>query len=145
MRLLAVCAPGLETLLAGELIELGLAKPRLILGAPAEPGGAPFEGGLDAVRKANLRLRLAERVLVRLEPFPAPDFAALEKGAARVPWESYLVPGRPVAVRVESRGSRLYHEGAVAQRVAAGIAARLKKPSPLARRDDEAAQLVDAR
>lgn len=137
MRLLASCAPGLEVLLAGELVELGLLKPRLFLGPPPEPGGVSFEGGLDALCRANRRLRLAERVLARQEAFPAADFAALVNGAARVPWESYLAPGRPLAIRVECRDSRLYHEKAVAERVAEGVASRLKAVSPLVSADDD--------
>lgn len=133
----AACVPGLETLLAAELMELGLLRTRLILGPPAESGGVAFEGDDAALHRANLRLRLAERVLVRHEPFPAADFAALVKGAARVPWARYLAPGRPVAVRVETRASKLYHEKAVAERVAEAAG------TPLVAYDEEApAQLV---
>ncbi len=146
MRLFAACAPGLEVLLAGELVELGLLKPRLFLGPPSEPGGVAFEGGLDALYRAARRSRLAERVSARQEPFAAADFAALVKGAARVPWEEYLAPGRPLAVRVECRGSRLYHEKAVAERVAEGVASRLKAVSPLVTAEDDGdAALVYAR
>lgn len=138
--LFAACAPGLETLLTAELMELGLLKTRLILGAPADAGGVAFEGDDAALYRANLRLRLAERVLVRHEPFPAPDFAALVKGTARVPWTRYLAPGRPIAVRVETSGSKLYHEKAVAERVAEGAGAPL-----VAYAEDASAQLVYVR
>lgn len=144
--LFAACAPGLETLLAGELVELGLMKPRILLGAPAEAGGMAFTGGAADLRRANRLLRVAERVLVRHAPFPAEDFAALALGASRLPWERYLTPGAPVQVRAECRGSRLYHEKAVAERVAEGIAARLQTASPLARPDEDgAAQAVYVR
>lgn len=139
-NLFAACAPGLETLLTAELMELGLLKTRLILGPPAEPGGVAFEGDDSALYRANRRLRLAERVLVRFEPFPAGDFAALARGAARVPWARYLAPGRPIAVRVETRASKLYHEKAVAERVAEGASAPL-----VAYEEDAPAQLVYAR
>lgn len=139
-NLFAACAPGLETLLTAELMELGLLKTRLILGAPAQAGGVAFEGDDAALYRANLRLRLAERVLVRHEPFPAADFAALVSGAARVPWKRYLAPGRPVAVRVETSASKLYHEKAVAERVAEGAGAPL-----VAYAEDASAQLVYVR
>lgn len=140
---LAVCAPGLETLLAAELMEHGLLRTRLILGPPAEAGGVAFDGDEAALGRANLRLRLTERVLVRHGPFPAPDFESLVKATAAVPWERYLAPGRPVAVRVETSASRLYHERAIAERVAEGVSTRLKAPSPLvAWAEDAPAQLV---
>jgi putative N6-adenine-specific DNA methylase len=134
--LFAACAPGLETLLAGELTELGLLKPKLLLGPPAEPGGVAFPGGAAQMRLANLRSCLAERVLVRHGPFPAGDFAALEAASALVPWESYLPPGAPLAVRVESRGSKLYHEKGIAERVARGAGLRLKRPVDLVAWDE---------
>ena len=139
-NLFAACAPGLETLLTAELMELGLLRTRLILGPPAESGGVAFEGDDAALYRANLRLRLAERVLVRHEPFPAADFAALVKGTAHVPWARYLAPGRPVAVRVETSASRLYHEKAIAERVAEGASAPL-----VAYTEDAPAQLVYVR
>lgn len=128
--LFASCAPGLEGVLEGELAELGLIKPRLVLGPPAEPGGVAFEGDLRALARANRESRLAERVLLRHGPFPAADFAALERGASLLPWERYLRPGAPVAVRAEAKASRLYHEKGIAERVAKGIGLRLKKVSP---------------
>ncbi|MDX6768843.1 MAG: class I SAM-dependent RNA methyltransferase [Elusimicrobiota bacterium] len=137
MKLFAVCAPGLETLLAGELVELGLLKPRLFLGPPAEPGGVAFEGGHDALLAANRGLRLAERVLARLEPFAAPDAVALESGTAAAPWEEYLRPGRPLVLRAECRASRLSREKGVAETVAAGIGARLGAAPRLVTADEE--------
>lgn len=136
--LFATCAPGLETLLAGELAGLGLLKPRLLLGPPPEPGGTAFSGGTAELHRACLRLSLAERVLVRHGPFPAPDFAALEAAAALVPWERYLPPGAPLAVRAEAHCSRLYHEKGVAERVARGAGARLKRRVDLVAWDEAA-------
>lgn len=136
--LFASCLPGLEGLLAAELAERGLLKPRLRLGPPAERGGVAFEGGAAELYRALSRLALAERVLVRHGPFDAPDFAALEKAASLVPWERYLAPGAPLSVRAESRSSRLYHEKGVAERVAKGVALRLKEPPALVPYDEAA-------
>jgi putative N6-adenine-specific DNA methylase len=66
---------------------------------------------------ANLRLRVASRVLVRVAEFRARTFFELERHARRVPWERFVAPGGAVRLRVSSRKSKLYHEGAIAQRL----------------------------
>lgn len=138
--LFASCSPGLEAPLAAELAELGLKKLALRLGPAEERGGVRFSGGQAELMRANLRLRCAERVLLRFASFPARDFAALVRGVTALPWERFLSPGRPVAVRVESRRSRLYHEKAAAERVREGIGARLGLAPPVG---DESAQRVE--
>lgn len=114
---LAVCAPGLEPLAEAELRALGLDVPR----DGIEPGGVAFRGGLDALYTANLWLRTASRVLVRVGGFEARTFADLERLARRLPWSWYLAPGRETALRVTCRKSRLYHSGAVTERVAGAV------------------------
>ena len=120
--LFAVCAPGLEPIVAQELRDLGLqaeAAPRF--GA----GGVRFEASYQGMQRANLLLRCADRVLVRLGEFHAAAFSEFETRAGRLPWEKHLAPGRPVAFKVASRRSRLYHESAVALRLPGAIARRL--------------------
>ena len=51
-------------------------------------------------------------------------FADVEKHAKRVPWETIASPGRRVRFRVTCRKSRLYHSGAVAQRLMAALVAQ---------------------
>jgi putative N6-adenine-specific DNA methylase len=148
--LFAACAPGLESVLAYELTELGLLKP-----APfkpprdASPPGLEFPGGIRELYAANLGSRVAERVLLRAAPFRAPGFHELVSGTAALPWERWVAPGRPLAVRVESRRSRLYHEKAVAERIAQGVGRRLKTaPPPLVKAGPDGAdgaQLVFTR
>jgi len=70
-------------------------------------------------------------VLVRLGEFYASAFPELRRKASRLLWESYLAPERPIALRVTCQKSRLYHEGAVAERVAGAIADRLGNPPPV--------------
>jgi putative N6-adenine-specific DNA methylase len=107
----AVTAPGLEPLAARELRELGLAP-----GAP-EPGGVSFRATPAGLYAANLRLRTASRVVVRVAEFPARAFHELERQARRIPWERFVAPGTAVAFRVTCRKSRLYHSDAVAERL----------------------------
>jgi putative N6-adenine-specific DNA methylase len=136
-KLFAVCAPGLEPFAALELDELGLfgsqspsqSKTSLTeKGVQYESGGIEFQGSLHDLYRANLYLRTASRVLVRLGYFYASTFPELRRKASRVLWENYLAPERPIALRVTCQKSRLYHEGAVAERVVGAIADRLGKP-----------------
>ena len=108
----AVTHPGLERVTAAELVAIGL-RP-----AQSEPGGVSFATDLHGLYSANLRLRTASRVLVRIARFHAHSFPELERHARRVSWSDYATPGRPVAFRVTSRKSKLYHQRAVAERLA---------------------------
>lgn len=118
MDLFAVCAPGLEPALAAELAELGIR-------GDAEPGGVGWSGGAAELYDANLRLRTASRVTVLAARFRAKTFFELERHARRIPWERWVAPGGRVRLRVTCRKSRLYHEGAVAQRLLEAIEARV--------------------
>ncbi len=139
-KLFAVCAPGLEPFTALELDQLGLLGSRSLSGSESsltermpqyESGGTEFQGSLHEVYRANLLLRTASRVLVRLGEFYASSFPELRRKASRLLWENYVAPERPIALRVTCQKSRLYHEAAVAERVAGAIADRLGKPPPV--------------
>ncbi len=135
-ELTAVGAPGLEPLLALELTDLGLRKPKVFLANAGAAGRVAFDGGAEEMMRANLLLRGADRVLVRLGSFGAADFAELERGAARLAWEKFLVPGRPVNVRGRSARSKLYHAGGIEERVAKAAGRRV--PRVAAGRGDDA-------
>jgi putative N6-adenine-specific DNA methylase len=127
----AVAAPGLEPLVAEELRELGLAP-----GAP-EPGGVAFAATAAQLYAANLRLRIATRVTVRLATFEARAFHELERRAAKVAWERVVAPGAAVAFRVTCRKSRLYHSDAVAERLAGAVVRRVPGVAVAGAADDE--------
>ncbi|HWK89700.1 MAG TPA: hypothetical protein VNP72_06880 [Longimicrobium sp.] len=122
LKLFAVTAPGLEPLAAAELQALGI-------GGAVEQGGVSWSGGADDLFAANLHLRTASRVVVRAAEFRARTFFELERHAGRVPWERWVARGGAVRLRVTSRKSKLYHEGAIAQRLLAAIE---KRVGPLA-------------
>jgi putative N6-adenine-specific DNA methylase len=129
-KIFAVCTPGIEPFTVREIHQLGLTggdESKLSY----EFGGIEFQGSLHDVYWANLYLRTATRVLVRLGQFFAAGFPELRRKACRLPWEKYLSPGQPIALRVACQKSRLYHETAVAERVAGAIEDRLGKPSPV--------------
>ncbi len=126
----AVSTPGLEPFVAQELHQLGLMGGDKS-GSLYEPGGIEFQGSFHDVYRANLYLRTASRVLVRLGRFYAAEFSELRRKAGRLLWESYLAPEQPIALRVTCQKSRLYHETAVAERVAGAIGDRLGNPPPV--------------
>ena len=117
----AVAAPGLETLVADELRALA-ARYRLEPG-DTEHGGVEFQSDLAGLYAANLHLRIASRVLVRIGSFHAAAFGELERHAKRLSWRDFVAPGRGVDFRVTSRKSRLYHQDAIAQRLEQAAAA----------------------
>lgn len=106
-----VAAPGLEPLTARELTTLGIEP------GETEPGGVRFRADLAGVMRANLHLRTAGRVVVRVASFRASAFYELERKARRVPWKDFLPPGAALRFRVTSRKSRLYHEDGIAERL----------------------------
>jgi putative N6-adenine-specific DNA methylase len=112
LTLFAVTAPGLESITALELRQLG------IPGARVEPGGVEFEGDWTTMARANLWLRTASRVLVRFGSFHVRALGELERRASRLLWDRYVASGRRVSLRVSSKKSRLYHQRAIAERIA---------------------------
>lgn len=145
--LFIVTAPGLAPLCVGEVqgnaLLAGLQSPQV------ETGGVAVRGDLAALYSANLHLRTASRILVRLGEFHAENFTQLRTRAALLDWEKYLRPGCAVDLRVTSHKSRLYHTGAVAERVASAIDDRLGQAPPLEKHDEETdepgAQLIIVR
>ncbi|HEX7978269.1 MAG TPA: hypothetical protein VF461_06680 [Gemmatimonadaceae bacterium] len=107
----AAVAPGLEALALAEARALGLP-------AVEEEGGFGWTGDLRSVIAANAGLRIASRVLVRLDSFEAVSFADLERRARRVAWGTVMRAGGAARFRVTCKKSRLYHSDAVAQRLA---------------------------
>lgn len=132
LKLFATCPPGLEPWLADELRELGV--------VPAiEEGGCNFEGDLAMLYRANLQLRIASRVLLRVGHFHVGHFAELEKKVTALPWTQLL--NRGITIRTESvcYRSKLYHEKAVNERMDKYLAQKLgSTKSP----DRESGQLV---
>ncbi len=116
---LIITAPGLEGLAQWELAALGIPA------TAEDPGAVEAALSLREVMRANLHLRTASRVVIRLAEFKALTFADVEKHAKRVAWETVVTPGRRVRFRVTCRKSRLYHSGAVAQRLKEALAGRV--------------------
>lgn len=114
----AVVQPGLESLVGGELRALGITPD------PDELGGVPFSGTTEQLYTANLELRVASRVLVRVAAFDARTFFELERRSKRIEWDRFVPSSGGVHFRVTSKKSKLYHASAVAERLAASVTAR---------------------
>ena len=143
----AVCAPGLEPFTARELIELGLRNTGSLSASAGESarldegegeGGVEFRGSLADLYRANLHLRTASRVWLQLGSFFADTFSDLGRRAKRLAWEDYLKPGLPVALRVSCHRSKLFHSGAVAERIIGSIGARLGEIPPTGKLKEDA-------
>ena len=129
----AVATPGLEEIVAAELGDLKVPDLKVVA------GGVEFSASRRALYEANLHLRTASRVIIRLARFKALTFADLEKRAKRVPWDTVLKPGGRVALRVTCRKSRLYHSDAVAQRLERDLTERLGAVASRTKSNDDSA------
>jgi putative N6-adenine-specific DNA methylase len=97
----APCLLGLEGLAANELKFGGIDHVR------AENGRVLFEGGYEAMVRANLTSRLCQRVFVLLAEFEARDFDALFEGVRAVEWSDYLAADDAFPVKGSSLDSVL--------------------------------------
>ncbi len=119
LELLATCTFGLEAVVARELEELGYR------GTPVSTGRVLFAGDHRAIVDANLHLRAADRVLVRVASFPASTFEELFQGVKALPWERWIA--REAAFPVSGRcvRSQLASEPAVQRATKRAIVDRL--------------------
>jgi putative N6-adenine-specific DNA methylase len=124
----AAATPGLEDALAKEVSRLPGATD-----ARAVPGGVEFRGKLETGMAANLHLRIASRVVLRLGQVKARDFAPLRRKLAELPWKNFLPKDRPLRVDVSTSHCRLYHTKALAETVELAVSDRL---GPLPPRPD---------
>ena len=81
---LAPCHFGLEAVLKREIQDLGYEV------SLVEDGRVTFRGDLQALCRANIFLRTAERVLLQVGRFRAETFDELFEGIKALPWEQYI-------------------------------------------------------
>jgi len=119
-----ITAPGLEEVCSAEAVALRLEE------VVASPGGVAFSGGLRELYTANLHLRTATRILVRLADFKATDFPELFRKVLRLPWGSFLRPDTAIEIRATAHRSRLIHTGRIVETVQAAIERALGRSAP---------------
>lgn len=103
--------------MAKELRALG-EQPRI------EDGGVAWTGDARSLMRANLWLRTASRVVVRVASFRATKFHELERAAKRIDWQRFLGADAVPDFRVTARKSKLYHSDAIAERLAKASGAK---------------------
>lgn len=97
------CHFGLEAVLKRELMDLGLAI------TAVEDGRVTFAGDFSALCRANVFLRSAERVLIKIGSFHAETFEELFQGTRSLPWEAYIPKdGRFWVAKAASVKSKLF-------------------------------------
>jgi putative N6-adenine-specific DNA methylase len=117
----APCTLGLEKVLAAEIEALGGAEVAI------RPGGVAFAGERRLGYAANLWLRSAVRVQLRVAEFRARDRDELYGGASEVEWEQWLEAGGTLSVDGSVRDSTFRHAGAAALIVKDAIVDRFRR------------------
>lgn len=103
MEWIAPCHFGLESVLKREIQDLGYEI------AQVEDGRVTFRGGMDAVCRANIFLRTAERILLKAGCFTAVTFEELFQKTKEIPWERYIPEnGKFWVTKAASVKSRLF-------------------------------------
>jgi putative N6-adenine-specific DNA methylase len=97
----AAASFGLESVVRSEIEGLGIG------GARVEDRRVLFDATAQDVARCNIWLRAADRVLIHVGEFPAPDFDALYQGIRALPWRDLLAPFPAVTVDARSAGSKL--------------------------------------
>ena len=121
-RWFAAATPGIEPVVARELATLpGVGEVRVV------PGGVELSGTLEAALRANLWLRSASRLWLRLGEVEAKEFSKLRRRAAGLPWEDVVPQGAEIAVSASTTHCRLRHTGALAETIALAVRDRLRR------------------
>lgn len=121
MELFATCAFGLEKLVNDELKALGVPVTR------TEDGRVSFEGDDLALVRANLWLRCADRVQIKMAEFKAVTFDELFDSVNAVEWEKMIGKNDAFPVAATSVKSVLHSAPAIQGIVKKAIVKRLQK------------------
>lgn len=102
-EMIVPCHFGMEAVLKKEIIELGYDITEVV------DGRVTFWGDEEALCRANVFLRTAERVLIKIGSFHAETFEELFQGTRELPWEEYIpVDGKFWVAKAASVKSRLF-------------------------------------
>ena len=116
-------APGFETLCLTELRSIAPDNST----ASVVTGGISFKGRLQDCYLANLNLRTANRILMRIDTVSATRFSQLQKNLFDIAWELFLRVDQVPQIHVTTRHCKLYHTAAISERTIKAIEARKKK------------------
>lgn len=121
-ELFAICAPGLETIVAAELGALGWNGPRI------ETGVVSTTGGTAELYRACLHCRSATNLRVRVGRLSAGSLEGLSQGLRKLQWSLFVHSGQPVQVEISKKGARLGREDAIARKAELAIGDTVRGP-----------------
>ena len=121
-ELIAPCHFGLEAVLKKEIIDLGYEVSKV------EDGRVTFLGDEEAVCRANVFLRTAERVLIKIGSFYATTFEELFDKTKELPWEEFIPrDGKFWVAKAASVKSKLFSPSDIQSIMKKAMVERLKK------------------
>ncbi|MCT4660454.1 MAG: class I SAM-dependent RNA methyltransferase [Tissierellales bacterium] len=101
-QMIATSTFGLEAIVKREVEAIGAKIEKV------DNGRIDFSGGIDLIPKANLWLRVADRVLLKMGEFRAESFASLFDKTYDIPWEHWITEDANFIVQGKSVKSTLY-------------------------------------
>ncbi len=135
MKLMAPCHFGLEAVLKKEIIDLGYDI------AQVEDGRVTFDGDEEAICRANVFLRSAERVLIQIGRFKALTYDELFEGIKALPWEMYIPKnGKFWVTKASSIKSKLFSPSDIQRIVKKAMVERLKSQYNISWFDEDGAE-----
>lgn len=121
MELIATCAFGLEKLLQEEMKKIGLWVTK------TEDGRITFKGEQMALLRANLWLRCADRIQIKMGEFQATTFDELFDKTNVLEWENFIRQNDSFPIGATSVKSALHSEPAIQSIVKKAIVNRLQQ------------------
>ena len=120
-ELIAPCHFGLEAVLKREILDLGYEISQV------EDGRVTFCGDAEAVCRANVFLRTAERILIKAGSFKAVTFDELFEKTKQIPWEHYIPrDGKFWVTKAASVKSKLFSPSDIQSIMKKAMVERLK-------------------
>lgn len=120
-ELIAPCHFGMEAVLKREITDLGYDVTEV------NDGRLTFWGDEEALCRANVFLRTAERILIKIGSFHAETFEDLFQGTKNLPWEEYIpVDGKFWVAKAASVKSKLFSPSDIQSIMKKAMVERLK-------------------
>ena len=120
--LIAPCHFGLESVLKREITDLGYEVTQV------EDGRVTFLGDAEAVCRANIFLRTAEKILIKAGNFHAETFEELFQGTKSIPWEAFIPEdGKFWITKAASVKSKLFSPSDIQSIMKKAMVERLKE------------------
>ncbi|MBE5953381.1 MAG: class I SAM-dependent RNA methyltransferase [Lachnospiraceae bacterium] len=132
VELIAPCHFGLESVLKREILDLGYEI------VAVEDGRVTFRGDETAIPRANIFIRTAERILLKMGSFKATTFDELFEGTKAIAWEEYLPRDAKFWVtKATTNKSALFSGSSIQSIVKKAIVERMKQTYRVSRFEED--------